>query len=71
MFPLVLDFQFFIDFKTFWKGFKRFWKGFGEGLGLIFGSKVIFGGQNETVMFKKCLATFVGSFELMFLDVWG
>ena len=68
MFPLFLDLQFFIDFKAFWKGFGRVLTGFGEGLGkawggfflgLIFGSKMMFGGQSEAGMFKKCLGTFV------------
>ena len=33
MFPLLLDLQFFIDFKAFWKGLGRVWEGFGEVLG--------------------------------------
>ena len=49
----------------------RVWEGLGEGVGLIFGSKMMLGSQSEAGMFKKCLGTFVGSFELMFLDVWG
>ena len=43
----------------FWKGLGRVWEGFGEGLGLIFGSKMTFGGQSGAGMFKKCLGTFV------------
>ena len=59
------------DLGRAWKGLGRIWGGLGEGFGLIFGSKMMFGGQSEAGMFKKCLGTFVGSFELMFLDVWG
>ena len=68
---LFLKLQFFIDFRPFWQGFGRVWGGLGEGLGLSFDSKMMFGGQSEAGMFQKCLGTFVGSFELMFLDVWG
>ena len=52
------------------EGLGRLWGGLGEALGLIFGSKMMFGGQSEAGMFKKCLGTFVGSFQLMFLDFW-
>ena len=49
----------------------KVWGGFGEAFGLILDSKMTLGDQSGAGMFKKCLGTFVGSFELMFLDVWG
>ena len=55
----------------FWEGLGRIWGGLGEGFGLIFGSRMMFGGQSEAGMFKKWLGTFVSSFDLVFLDVWG
>ena len=45
--------------------------GCGEGFNLIWIAKITLLGQEGTGMSKKCLGTFVGSFELMFLDVWG
>ena len=61
------------DLGRTWEGLGKVWGGFGEGLeraweglevweaffGLIFDSKMIFGGQSEAGMFKKCLGTFV------------
>ena len=71
--------------REFGQGLGRTWRGLDENqvqslvlmaLGLvlacqILGSKMIFGVFNGAGMFKKCLGTFVWSFELMFLDVWG
>ena len=48
----------------FGEGLDRLWGGaidqnVATGFGLIFGSKMTFGGQNGAGMFKKCLGTFV------------
>ena len=59
------------DLGRVWEGLGKVWGGFGEAFGLILGSKMMFGDQSGAGMFKKCLGTFVWSFELMFLDVWG
>ena len=59
------------DLGRAWEGLGKVWGGFGEAFGLILGSKMMFGDQSGAGMFKKCLGTFVWSFELMFLDVWG
>ena len=52
-----------------WEGLGMVWGGFGEAFGLILGSKMMFGYQSGAGMFKKCLGTFVSSFDLVFLDV--
>ena len=59
------------DLGRAWEGLGKVWGGFGEAFGLILGSKMMFGDQSGAGVFKKCLGTFVWSFELMFLDVWG
>ena len=59
------------DLGRAWEGLGKVWGGFGEAFGLVLGSKMMFGDQSGAGMFKKCLGTFVWSFELMFLNVWG
>ena len=59
------------DLGRVWEGLGKVWGGFGEAFGLILDSKMMFGDQSGAGMFKKCLGTFVWSFELLFLDVWG
>ena len=57
------------DLGRAWEGLGKVWGGFGEALGLILGSKMMFGDQSGAGMFKKCLGTFVSSFDLVFLGV--
>ena len=59
------------DLGRAWEGLGKVWGGFGEAFGLILDSKMMFGDQSGAGMFKKCLGTFVWSFDLVFLDVWG
>ena len=59
------------DLGRAWEGLGKVWGGFGEAFGLILDSKMMFGDQSGAGMFKKWLGTFVSSFDLVFLDVWG
>ena len=81
-FDVAIFYRFSSVLGRFWEGLGRIWGGlervwgrfggrFGEAFGLILGSKMMFGDQSGAGMFKKWLGTFVSSFDLVFLDVWG